>query len=41
MTNEEKLEFIKSSYIYSRASELLPDAEAEEMNKKETRKKCV
>lgn len=34
MTNEEKLEFIKRSYIYSRATELLPDTDVEKMNQK-------
>lgn len=34
MTNEEKLEFIKSSYIYTRATELLSDIDADKMNRK-------
>lgn len=34
MTNEEKLEFIKNSYIYSRATELLSNADAEKMTRK-------
>ena len=34
MTNEEKLEFLKSSYIYARAAELLSDSDAERMTHK-------
>ena len=34
MTNEEKLEFLKSSYIYTRATELLSDVDAEKMTRK-------
>lgn len=34
MTNEEKLEFLKSSYIYTRATELLSDVDSEKMTHK-------
>jgi len=34
MTNEEKLKFLKSSYIYTRSTELLSGIDAENMNRK-------
>ena len=34
MTNEEKLKFFKSSYIYIRSTELLSDMDAESMTRK-------